>query len=282
MSVENVLFLGDSGGSTGFVFNAINAARQYDCQAILQLGDFGIWDHIEAGVHFLEDVNYALSEANMPLIFCDGNHENFDSLYSIPVSDDGFRRVRPNILHAPRGHIWEWSGISFMAMGGAHSIDGPNGIWYQNRGPLFEEDRDLGSWWPQETITPSEVAQAIENIEAYPYPIDVLISHDCPLGVDIPGIGGYPAGDENRRLLAQVCDAADPSYIFCGHFHRRHTGTYNNAIVEILADNTSSGGQAFAASLESLRGKKVPWPKKKTQSTTQTTRGLSQMEIPFQ
>lgn len=265
MDIENVLFLGDSHGNTGFVAEAIGAALGYNCQVILQLGDFGIWDHKIDGVKFLDKTEEFLEKAGFPLVFADGNHENFDSLYSIPVDEDGFRRVRPHIWHAPRGHIWNWSGVTFMAMGGAHSIDGPGGVWAQGRGPLdkgvggyhyIEEGTDLGGWWPQETIKAVEAQEAIENALNWKEevgPIDVLIAHDCPAGVPIPGINGYPAGDKNRHLLAQVCDAADPHYIFCGHFHLRHRGVYNNARVEILAADVNQKDQALAISVEQLK-----------------------------
>lgn len=261
-NVENILALGDSHGNGGFVAEAIGAALGYGCEVIVQVGDFGIWDHKIDGVNFLNKMEEFLEKAGFPLIFCDGNHENFDSLYALPIDEDGFRRVRPHIWHAPRGHIWEMGGVTFMAMGGAHSIDGPRGVWQQGRGPkparhVMDDPVDLGSWWPQETITPAEVVEAIQNIEAYPKPIDVLIAHDCPLGVDIPGIDGYPAGNENRRLLAQVCEAADPNVIFCGHFHLRYTGKFNNSRVEILAADVNQHDQALAVSIEQLKQRLV-------------------------
>lgn len=259
------MFLGDSHGNTKFLLDAIHYAHAYDATHIVQLGDFGIWDHVPAGVKFLDDVDDELEDAGISLIFCDGNHENFDSLLSLPVSEDGFRYVRKNIAHAPRGHIWQLSGVTFMAMGGAHSIDGPNGIWTQYRGPVsaagvMEDDFDMGSWWPQETITLPEAYDARHAALLHRKEvgeIDVLIAHDCPAGVAIPGIGGYPAGDRNRALLAEVCTAADPKYIFCGHYHRRHTGTFKDARVEILAADINSEDQAVIVSPEALK----EWPK---------------------
>lgn len=258
-TVSPILFLGDSHGNKRFVLEAIQHAHMYGAAHIVQLGDFGIWDHVSAGVEFLEGVDDALEETGISLIFCDGNHENFDSLLIRPVSEDGFRYVTKNIVHAPRGHIWEMNGVTFMAMGGAHSIDGPGGIWLQNRGPV-SAGVDMGSWWAQETITTVQAFEAGEAARRYREDvgeIDVLIAHDCPAGVPIPGIGGYPAGDRNRELLAHVCIAADPKYIFCGHYHRRHTGRFKDARVEILAADISSDEQALVISAESLRD----WPK---------------------
>lgn len=261
--MANIGFLGDTHGNTRFTIEAIKEAHNRNCETILQLGDFGIWDHIPAGVRFLDDVDAELEKREMKLIFCDGNHECFDRLYDddiYPVSDDGFRRVRKNIWHAPRGHIWEMGGVTFMAMGGAHSIDGPKGAWPQGRGPGYDRIHglfDLGAWWPQETIKVDEAQQAIERALDWKETngnIDVLISHDCPAGVSIPNIHGYPAGNSNRELLAQVCDAADPNYIFCGHYHRRYTSNYyNGATVEILASDANNEEQLLIVSTEKLK-----------------------------
>jgi hypothetical protein len=42
------------------------------------------------GVQFLDTVQHALEVAEPGLVFVDGNHENFDSLYARPVDADGF------------------------------------------------------------------------------------------------------------------------------------------------------------------------------------------------
>lgn len=256
---EIIAFLGDTHGNTPFALKAISEADNRNCKIIMQLGDFGIWDHTPGGIKFLDMIDDALEDRDMTLIFCDGNHENFDSLLALPVSDDGFRRVRKNILHAPRGHIWELYGVTFMAMGGAHSIDGPRGAWPQSRGPGYDRmygEFNLGAWWPQETIKVEEAYDAKEAALAYRESgneIDVLIAHDCPAGVSIPGITGYPAGDMNRELLADVCDAAEAKYIFCGHYHRRYTGEYRKAKVEIMASDVDNAEQMLIVSADTLK-----------------------------
>lgn len=257
---DKVMLLGDSEGNTEFVVNAIKyAVQNSDTHLILQLGDFRIWDHVQTGIRFLDAVNNVLEEYDTWIIFADGNHENFDSLYSYPFCEDGFRYVRSRILHSPRGNIFSVSGTHILSMGGAHSIDGPNGIWQQSRGPkevsrIEDDPVDLGHWWPQEAITTDEVYDALENINNFNGKIDVVIAHDCPAGVQIPGIHGYPASDRNRHLLAQVCKAADPRWIFCGHYHRRHSGRFKNSQVEILAaDINRNAEQALIFNVEDLK-----------------------------
>lgn len=228
-----VMGLGDVHGNVPFAANAIEYADSHDATVILQVGDLGFWEHEPAGVHFLDETNDRLKEANILLVFCDGNHCNFDLLENYRVDDDGFRRIRSNIWHAPRGHIWTWDGVMFMAMGGAHSIDGPGGIWGQTRGPG-------NGWWPQETITDEDVEHALAEIGKVDH-IDVMIGHDCPSGVSIPGIKGYPLADINRQRLAQVVDEAAPQLFIGGHYHLRHTSIRKRTRVEILGADVTPG-----------------------------------------
>lgn len=230
-----IMGLGDVHGNAAFILGAIELAEDFEVTSILQVGDFGYWEHEQAGVHFLDETNQALDDANILLVFCDGNHCNFDLLYDYPVDSDGFRRVRSNIWHAPRGHAWTWDSVTFLAMGGAHSIDGPGGIWGRARGPG-------NGWWPQETIKDDDVDHALQVIEDLEVPVDVMLSHDCPSGVSIPGIEyGYPLGDMNRQLLSRVVDAADPQLLICGHYHVRHSSLRKNTRIEILGADMTPG-----------------------------------------
>lgn len=256
--VNRILFLGDSHGNSFYMKDAMKLAKGADCDVLFVAGDFGIWEHDPIGVKFLQDLNALAEETDKWVFFVDGNHENFDILYEYDVKEHGFREVRSRIWHAPRGHIWRWGpsydlfgvpledglatrrGVTFLAMGGAHSIDGPGGIWLQARGP--------GSgWWPQETITHKEVELALRKIRqarAAGHPIDVLVSHDTPYGYDIPQIrGGYPLGDENRKKLGQVFNVAKPQLVIHGHYHVRYTREFMGARIEGLAADGNRSGQ---------------------------------------
>jgi len=247
--MDKIMFLGDVHGSYPFMKAAIDATVTYQADAIVQVGDFGVWDHVPAGVDFLDRTNDQLERKGKWLIFVDGNHENFDSLlgsYALD-SESGFRLVRDRILHAPRGHVWSINGLNFLAFGGASSIDGPDGPswWGQARG--------LGNgWWPQERISEGDVQRALEKTEMVP--IDVMVTHDCPDGVSIPGIGkGYPAGDACRKAVRAVMDAAQPQLLVCGHYHRRHTAALDQTRVEILSSNEQKSGQAIFLETSPMR-----------------------------
>ena len=63
-------------------------------------------------------------------------------------------------------------------------------------------------------------------------PADVLVAHDCPAGVDIPGLAEsahlWPAeelivAEAHRRRLRFVVDQVRPRTVWHGHYHRRYS-----------------------------------------------------------
>lgn len=243
--IERIMVLGDSHGALGFVTQALEFAAKTDCQMLHVVGDFGYWTHVEDGIRFLDEVNAVAELLGILVTWTDGNHENFDDLYKIPVDDDGFRRVREYIWHCPRGHMWRMGKVNFLSMGGAHSIDGPGGVWGPDRGPG-------NGWWKQESITMDEVETAIRTMMDWanrtPYPdVDVMFTHDAPTSVSLPpSIHGYPAAEENRERLQQVYEAAQPQLLVHGHYHLHqtyHERRIADALCVALAHNRAQGGQ---------------------------------------
>lgn len=246
-SISRVMALGDSHGNISFMNDALRFAAQNDADAVHVVGDFGHWDHVPAGVEFLDSTNSLADELGLLVTWNDGNHENFDSLYSIPVDNDGWRRVRSRIWHAPRGHMWRWGAINFLAMGGAHSIDGPGGIWGPDRGPG-------NGWWPEETITDEEIKTAVETMMDWanntPYPdVDVMFTHDAPRGIPLPHwVKSYPACNINRDQLRAVYEVAQPQLVVHGHYHlsqvvEDHSLGYPVTAVALAHDMSQRGGQ---------------------------------------
>lgn len=205
---QRVAFAGDWHMNAAWAVKAIYHAKSRGADVIVHLGDYAYTFDAE----FVHKVEKALARTGLPLLFVDGNHENFDLLYQQPIGGNGLRQISAHVAHLPRGFRWEWGAVRFLAMGGAYSVDRP----YRVPG---------GSWWPEETITSRQVYEAAE-----PGFCDVLISHDCPAGVVIPGIDDrtgpapFPAAeiersDEHRKLLGALVDAVQPSVIWHGHYH---------------------------------------------------------------
>lgn len=204
---NRVAFAGDWHMNASWAASAIHHAKEHGADVLLHLGDFGY----TYSANFLREVSEALIWTGLNLLFVDGNHEAFPRLLRYPTRADGLRQVTDTIWHLPRGHRWTWAGVRFLALGGAHSVDRP---WRQ---PGV-------SWWPEEAITPEQAAAAAEGGLA-----DVLVSHDCPAGVDIPGLNSdaFPPleilrAEEHRQVLRGVVDAVQPRAIWHGHYHVRY------------------------------------------------------------
>ena len=204
---QRIAFLGDVHCNYKATVKAVRQAAKQNADVIVQCGDFGY----DFPPGFLKVVTDECERFSIPLLFIDGNHENFDWLYAQPVGKDGRRKLTDWIWHLPRGHRWEWRGVTFLALGGGVSVD------QDTRTPGY-------SWWPQEVITLGEAFKA-----AYPGHVDVLVSHDCPSGTDLKlGKSGFlpellKASDQHREMLRAVVDEVRPRFIWHGHYHVSHT-----------------------------------------------------------
>lgn len=233
-----VAYCGDWHMNAAWASRAIGYAAAHGADVAIHLGDYGYT--FDTG--FMAAVDEALDAAGIGLLFVDGNHEDFTTLLAYPLGADGLRQLTDRVWHLPRGFRWQWAGRTYLALGGAHSVDRP---W---RRPGI-------SWWREETISTQDAVRAARG-----GPADVLVSHDCPHGVPIPGLGppdAEPArgvagpsaltdsdaepgaggtamfwpreeiahAKAHRRVLRAVVDEVRPDEIWHGHYHRRYTAT---------------------------------------------------------
>lgn len=207
---RRIAFAGDWHANTRWACTMIEHAKEQGADCVVHLGDYGY----SFTRSFLKDIQAALYRTKMTLYFVDGNHEDFDRLHAFPLAADGTRKVSARVFHLPRGHRFQWAGLRFLACGGGVSVD--------------RHRRAEGkSWWPQEEITADDIARCESDGHT-----DVLLSHDCPAGVDIPFLGKtefhFPPdairrSNVHRTKLLAVAAAAEPSLIFHGHYHRAYT-----------------------------------------------------------
>lgn len=200
---------GDWHGNAVWAYDAAATAVAADAQAIVHVGDFGY----RFQPHYLRVLDKALAAGRVPLLFVDGNHEDHRWLARQPVDERGLRRISDWVWHLPRGFRWTWHGLRFLALGGAHSVDG---IWRREQNLM---------WQREERLTTADVARAVAGGHA-----DVLVAHDCPTGIPIPGVDdrAEPApfpeiellrAEEHRGILRQVVDQTQPRVIWHGHYH---------------------------------------------------------------
>jgi Icc-related predicted phosphoesterase len=206
-----VLFVGDMHGDVGFARQAIRHAASVGIDRIVQVGDFGYWPHTQSGQRFLREVELAAESNGVTVWWIDGNHENHDMLSAQPRQSDGTVFISPHVRYVPRGHRWEWDGVRFGALGGAFSVD-----WRGRTAGL--------SWWATESPTETD----LDALGAAP--LDILVTHDCPAGIDLPSGWTLPALDQQRcdlvrALVLSAVTATEPALVVHGHWHHRHTAT---------------------------------------------------------
>ena len=108
-----ILFAGDIHGRISALERVYKDAIDKKVQAIIQVGDFGIyWPDPENGLsNFFEN-----NKSEIPFFFCDGNHENhtvLDEMYenqkeNNPVPD--IVQVAKNCYHVRRGTLMNFNG----------------------------------------------------------------------------------------------------------------------------------------------------------------------------
>ncbi|MFG3710801.1 metallophosphoesterase [Micromonospora sp. NPDC047730] len=203
---ERIAFAGDWHMNRDWAADAIGYAREQGADVVIQLGDFGY----TFDARFMKTCENAARLAGISLLFVDGNHECFPTLLRYPIRENGLRQLTSRVWHLPRGARWTWGELRFLALGGAHSVD--------------RRWRTPGAdWWREETISAPEAMRAVAG-----GPADVMVTHDCPAGVDLglpePGRSPFPeveirAANQHRALLRSVVDEVQPRFLWHGHYH---------------------------------------------------------------
>lgn len=221
-----ILLVGDLHANTGAAFQVLDHAAEVGADLVLQVGDYGWWPRDAAGQKFIRKVEKRLALRGLDLWWIDGNHEDFDRLEAHPVDGDGRRQLSEHAWHLPRGHRWQWEESTWVAVGGAVSVD--------------KQSRTEGkTWFAAEELT-NEQADSI--IAAGP--ADVVVAHDAPLGVpflrgelrqDLPAwrrddispwpIAAMMRSDEHQRRVRRVVEGVNATRVFHGHHHIRYSDT---------------------------------------------------------
>ncbi len=178
---------------------------------ILQCGDFGFWPrffnpswygYVSTPYRF---DNNTLQNNNVKIYWCDGNHEDHDSIKKIENNE-----VIPNVFYMKRGSVLTLEdGRKILFIGGAYSIDKD----YRTPG------RD---WFPEETISQQDIYNLPEE------KIDIVISHTAPIEFKIPDYHEDFYRDPSRYALSLVLEKYQPKLWYFGHMHCFKEGYNNN------------------------------------------------------
>ena len=205
---------GDTHGNQILWDVCINSFMKTD-DTVAILGDFGIgffdgryWSE-EMFYDYLEDQPYTV-------LFCDGNHENFEKLKTYDVSEWNGGRVhfiRRNVIHLKRGEVYEVEGKKIFVFGGGYSID--------------KDLRVPGkSWWKEEMPCESEYENARRNLKECGYRVDYILTHTAPANT-VEYMARMNMGIKNTVIeetpltgfLQWVEEKTEYKKWFFGHFH---------------------------------------------------------------
>lgn len=211
-----ILVCGDTHGNTEHVVTLLEVAKSKGCDRIFQVGDFGAWEHMDDGIRFFDDVNWHAEARGIPVYWLDGNHDKTSLVlekYGDDRDDEGFLTCRQFIKYAPRGHVWVWHGKTFMALGGAYSVDKDYRLAIEQH-----ENSPIGTqWFPEEEMTDEELNGYLADA---PRHVDVLLTHDKPRSSD-PGwhrkdlLECWPNQDRIEKAVQQL----QPNLLIHGHLH---------------------------------------------------------------
>lgn len=207
--LPRILLAGDTHANAGWIGHLCRVARAHDCGLIVQVGDFGYFPTHRTGRAFLNATQRAGTQHGVHVAFIDGNHDDHTELAMLRGGSSAPVDVSSHITYLPRGTRLDIGGRMFGFLGGAFSVD------WRSRTPGR-------SWWPEETIDVADVDRLGRA------PLDVLVTHDAPAGLDLPSSWRLPLVDEarclaQRELIRRALDATAPSLAVHGHWHHRHT-----------------------------------------------------------
>ena len=203
---------------------------------VIICGDFGgVW-HQEDSQYINKEKYWLdwLEDRPFTTVFVDGNHENFDRLYSYPVKEwNGglVHEIRPSVLHLIRGEIFTIEDKKFFAFGGASSHDIADGIinykdtdWREQCELLDKQGKYMYrvkglSWWDKELPTKEEMDNGEENLKKHNKKVDFIITHSPSASViALLGRGLYEQ-DMLTMYLEDIKYNTEYTKMFSGHMH---------------------------------------------------------------
>ena len=183
-------------------------------------GDFGlVWDNSKRERYWQK----WLSEKKFTTLWVDGNHENFDYLNALPLTDKfggKVREITPSIYHLSRGQVLNIDDKKIFVMGGASSHD----KWRR---------KEHISWWSDELPSVQEMERAIAVLDKENWAVDYVISHCAPRSIQ-KMISDWYENDSLTGFLETVRTRLSFKHWYFGHYHidkqinEKFTALYHN------------------------------------------------------
>ena len=263
-----VMALGDTHGDTKWCVEATRIAGEYGVERILQVGDFGYWPKIAVDTNLslaqwlVNEISWACHEYGVAeWIVIEGNHDDHEALRAHEAIEalagspdpDGMVPLHPLIRYSPRGNSFTLAGTTFGTLGGAASID----AYLERAGVEFgpEPYREGYDWFP-ELERPT-----LDDVERLPSSVDVLLTHEAPIEVDLSKFNGFPniyispeiqeITDAARHIVSAAAYKTKPKLLVHGHWHGRNRvharwGDSDCEIIGLASNNRRAGRDARA------------------------------------
>lgn len=209
-----------TGDTHGYMDDFIRRTKDLDLEAediLIVCGDFGFdWNEVHIK-------RWKAFEHPYTVLFCDGNHENYDILESLPEKEafgDVVGVFADNTYRLFTGHMYDIQGVRTFVFGGAASID-------KDWRVASEYMAEYGKlWWEQEIPSPETFSSAQSTLAANGWNFDLFLSHTCRPELKGPVLGSYKADffDPTEVMIANLEDLVKENggswKTSCfGHFH---------------------------------------------------------------
>jgi hypothetical protein len=206
--VNRIFITGDMHGDVdiGKITKWKRIADDLDRSDILIVcGDMGFfWD----GNGFDKYIKRYWEQQPFTVLWVDGNHENFDILSAVPVTEKWggkVQRCAENVYHLCRGEAFTIYGKTFFTMGGANSID--------------KALRKEGiSWWADEVPSAADWFHASDTIQKHGNEFDYILTHCAPSEL-LPLIDFTYEPDMVTNGLQALGSTLSWKKWFIGHYH---------------------------------------------------------------
>ena len=217
-------------------FNTRNFPEQKEMTKddyVIICGDFGgIWDKDEESKEEIYLLDW-LDSKPYTTLFVDGNHENFDRLYTYPEEEwngGKIHRIRDSVIHLMRGQVFTIDEKKIFTFGGASSHDISGGI-LEPDDPEFEKKKkelDKGwkpyrinhiSWWEQELPSEEEMEEGRRNLQKNGNKVDFIVTHCCAASTLVfVGQRSYQQ-DKLNSYFEELHQKVKFQKWFFGHYH---------------------------------------------------------------
>ena len=214
-----IFITGDTHGDIREFQQRLLPYRLTEDDVLIITGDFGFdWDN-----HVI--MQWLKFDHPYTVLFCDGNHENFDVLNALTVEDrfgGPVGRFDFKTFRLMTGNIYDIQGMRTFVFGGAASIDKD---WRLEP----ENIRWMGKlWWEQEVPSPETFELARKTLREHNWTFDLFLTHTCNpdlrrmiLGKDSVLSFTDPVEDMILELIQEIYknDGGWAGWYF-GHLHR--------------------------------------------------------------